>query len=347
MGRKYRFDPTDKDALGFWDTSEWETSSATCSSRSTSSSPLSNLHPDRRRHRRGEHHVHRGRERTREIGVRRAVGATRADIMRQFFAEALIIVAMARAGLLLSVGLVTALGGLPIKSLSAFDHFRAGAGRHVELARHRRVRGRLAARPARGGARSGGGAAHLMFSILLREFIADLRRSAPGVPHVLCGDVGTLAVVLLLAFGEGLKRTVRDGLLGAGSGSSWCTAARPQGVCGPGAGRRTAWWRRISISSGARSRTSTAAACPTAVGDVVPDGKTRTNAFLEGVGSSTRRSATWSRRRRALHHPTDVAQKRRVLFLGTELAERIFGKGVDPVAKSVVVDGLPFTVVGV
>jgi len=25
LGRKYRFDPTDKDALGFWDTSEWET----------------------------------------------------------------------------------------------------------------------------------------------------------------------------------------------------------------------------------------------------------------------------------------------------------------------------------
>ncbi len=56
------------------------------------------------------------RERTREIGVRRAVGATRADIMRQFFAEALMIVAMGAAlGLLLSLGLVAALGGLPIK----------------------------------------------------------------------------------------------------------------------------------------------------------------------------------------------------------------------------------------
>src|SRR5204862_6102731 len=33
--------------------------------------------------------------------------------------------------------------------------------------------------------------------------------------------------------------------------------------------------------------------------------------------------------------------------LGNELAERIFGKGVDPVGKSVVADGLPFTVVGV
>src|SRR2546425_2534186 len=55
------------------------------------------------------------RERTREIGVRRAVGATRADIMRQFFAEALMIVAMGAAlGLLLSLGLVAALGGLPI-----------------------------------------------------------------------------------------------------------------------------------------------------------------------------------------------------------------------------------------
>src|SRR5207244_3688069 len=43
----------------------------------------------------------------------------------------------------------------------------------------------------------------------------------------------------------------------------------------------------------------------------------------------------------------DVAQKRRVLFLGNELAARIFGKGVDPIGKSVVVDGLPFTVVGV
>jgi putative ABC transport system permease protein len=56
------------------------------------------------------------RERTREIGIRRAVGATRWEIMRQFFVESCLIVGMgAVLGLLLSVGLVEGLGGLPIK----------------------------------------------------------------------------------------------------------------------------------------------------------------------------------------------------------------------------------------
>ncbi len=117
MGRKYRFDPTDKDALGFWDTSEWETKFGKMfvafniffAIVGTFTLLVGGI---------GVANIMYivVRERTREIGVRRAVGATRADIMRQFFAEALMIVAMGAAlGLLLSLGLVAALGGLPIK----------------------------------------------------------------------------------------------------------------------------------------------------------------------------------------------------------------------------------------
>src|SRR5438552_19122423 len=56
-----------------------------------------------------------------------------------------------------------------------------------------------------------------MFYILLQEFIGDLRaQRTRAFLTFFAVTWGTLAGVLLLAFGEGLKRTVRDGLLGAG-----------------------------------------------------------------------------------------------------------------------------------
>src|SRR3989454_7694752 len=56
-----------------------------------------------------------------------------------------------------------------------------------------------------------------MFYILLQGFIGDLKaQRTRAFLTFFAVTWGTLAVVLLLAFGEGLKRTVRDGLLGAG-----------------------------------------------------------------------------------------------------------------------------------
>lgn len=117
LGRKYRFDPTDEDALGVWDTSEWETRfgamfvafNAFFGIVGTFTLLVGGI---------GVANIMYivVRERTREIGIRRAVGATRRDILIQFFVETCLIVGMgALCGMLLSIGLVKATDGLPIK----------------------------------------------------------------------------------------------------------------------------------------------------------------------------------------------------------------------------------------
>jgi len=54
-------------------------------------------------------------ERTREIGVRKAIGATRSDILRQFFAESAVLTVVSGVlGLTLGVGFCVALSALPM-----------------------------------------------------------------------------------------------------------------------------------------------------------------------------------------------------------------------------------------
>jgi len=56
-----------------------------------------------------------------------------------------------------------------------------------------------------------------MWRILLEEFLGDLRtqKLRAGLT-MLAMTWGTIAIVLLLSFGEGLKQTLTDGLLNAG-----------------------------------------------------------------------------------------------------------------------------------
>jgi putative ABC transport system permease protein len=45
-------------------------------------------------------------------------------------------------------------------------------------------------------------------------------------------------------------------------------------------------------------------------------------------------------------NPSDMAEQRRVLFIGQKMAADVFGEGVDPVGKTVMLNGSPFLVVG-
>jgi putative ABC transport system permease protein len=117
LGRKYRFDPTDDDAIGVWDTAEFEkmfsylflgfnvffliVGSFTLTVGGIGVANIMYIVV---------------KERTKEIGIKRSMGATRADILRQFFVESTAIVAIgAAAGFLISIGVVKLMGFIPIR----------------------------------------------------------------------------------------------------------------------------------------------------------------------------------------------------------------------------------------
>lgn len=116
LGGKYRFDPTDDDAIGVWDTAEFEkmfgymflafnlfflvVGSFTLTVGGIGVANIMYIVV---------------KERTKEIGIKRSLGATRRDILRQFFLESTAIVMIgAIFGFALSVGIVKAMGYLPI-----------------------------------------------------------------------------------------------------------------------------------------------------------------------------------------------------------------------------------------
>jgi putative ABC transport system permease protein len=190
-----------------------------------------------------------------------------------------------------------------------------------------------------------------MWMILLQEFLGDLKaQRTRALLTFFAVAWGTLSVVLLLAFGEGLKLTLRDGLLGAGErifmihggATSISFAGLPQG-------------RRIQLVEEdldlLRRSIPDIDLGSVSYGDwgiSYQVDRKRTNGYLEGAGPDheAMRHMFPADGGRFLNQ-RDMDLRRRVVFLGDELAGRLFDAGVDPVGRIVTIDGLPFTVVGV
>jgi putative ABC transport system permease protein len=117
LGRRYTFDPQDQDALAVWDTSYWEqqfsylflafnvffaiVGSFTLTVGGIGVANIMYIVV---------------KERTREIGLKRSVGATRRNILVQFFSESLMVVGVGAAfGFLGSWGIVTLLALVPMQ----------------------------------------------------------------------------------------------------------------------------------------------------------------------------------------------------------------------------------------
>ncbi len=189
-----------------------------------------------------------------------------------------------------------------------------------------------------------------MWLILIREFFQDIRKQKLRTfLTVLAITWGTIAVVLLLAFGEGLGNKMLEGMLNAGNQMMivWGgqTSLTHEGL---GIGRRIRFTEedvdllhrtipqieKISPQYGRwgmRLRTEYASTSTYGEG-VNPDFDIMRSMFpVEGGRFLNLR---------------DVNQQRRVVFLGDDIAKRLF-PDTDPVGGRVFIDDVPFIVVGV
>ncbi len=188
-----------------------------------------------------------------------------------------------------------------------------------------------------------------MWFELLKEFFQDLKtHRTRAILTLVAITWGTVAVVLLLAFGEGLGNQLQNGTINAGNrimilyGGE--TGMQFEGMP---KGRKIRMVEE-DVDMLQRAIPMIAMISPQYMDNVaLTYKKYTTNTTCEGVNPSfeeMRRMYPASGGR--FLNDVDVAEQRRVLVLGAKIAREIF-KEEDPIGKMILVDGLPFTLVGI
>jgi putative ABC transport system permease protein len=188
-----------------------------------------------------------------------------------------------------------------------------------------------------------------MWLELLKEFIFDLRTHRTRAFLTLVAITwGTVAVVLLLAFGEGLGNQMEAGSINAGN-KIMILYGGETGLQFEGMPKG----RKIRMVEEDVEMLRQAIPMIAMISPQYEEGveltykKYKSNTTCEGV------NPTFEEMRRMYPmaggrflNEVDIAEQRRVIILGAKIATEAFGDE-DPVGRTILVDGLPFTLVGV
>ena len=188
------------------------------------------------------------------------------------------------------------------------------------------------------------------FFKLIGQFLQDMRRQKLRTFFTVFGITwGTVAVVLLLGFGAGLQKQAMKGMRGMGSNivifGGRRTTITYQGL---GKGR----WIGLREKDARLLRENIPYMefiSPEANRQVhCTSGRERRMVNVAGIypGYGPVRNLWPDRGGRFINDP-DLKSKRRVVFIGDELRDDLFGEGSDAVGRVVMMGGVPFRVVGV
>ncbi|HDQ44397.1 MAG TPA: FtsX-like permease family protein [bacterium] len=185
--------------------------------------------------------------------------------------------------------------------------------------------------------------------IFIKEFLQDIRmHRLRAFLTTVAITWGTLAVILLMAFGEGLAFRMQEGLLNAANriiviwGGQ--TTIRHEGLS---IGRRVRFVKEDAELL-ERSIPQIAVAVPGQGSHVrLRNGDRIASTYMEGVHPEFEfmRRLYPAAGGRFLNEK-DMRERRRVVFLGSIIASELFGNA-DPVGRTVHIENMPFTIVGI
>jgi putative ABC transport system permease protein len=190
----------------------------------------------------------------------------------------------------------------------------------------------------------------MAFLLQLKQLLRDLRSQKLRTFMTTFGIVwGTVAVSLLLAFGQGLHKQIYKSSAGLGENICIAWPSRTSMVFeGLGKGRRIRLDEDDMTLIEAKADGLDAISGEYEQQFKLEYGKKTVSVDVHGV------TPQWAdlRSMRSMpggrwFNPFDMDTRRRVVFLGDEVAGTVFGKGVDPVGKTVRLSGSPFLVIGV
>ncbi len=190
----------------------------------------------------------------------------------------------------------------------------------------------------------------IYFFKLIGQFLQDMRRQKLRTFFTVFGITwGTVAVVLLLGFGQGLEKQVMKGMQGMGNNvvifGGRSTTKTFQGLGkGRWVGLREEDARVLKANIPYMEFIS-----PENNRQVhMTNGRNKRMVNVAGIypGYGPVRNLWPKEGSRFINEP-DQKKKRRMVFIGDELSDQLFGKGSNAVGKTVLMNSVPFKVVGV
>ena len=295
------------------------------------------------------------RERTREIGLRKALGATSHSIHRQFVIEGLALTLLSGVlGLAAGWGLCQLINMLPMPARFSGMIITPGTGAlRGGSAGRRRPSGRALSRLARGGAAARRvtevrgltcgsiekSSARRLGSLLAHRFRAGL--TMLGISW------GIVTVVLLMAYGTGFQRAIMYGFRNAFSQGTVLVGSGQTSM--QAGGERSG--RRILLKQddvdAVKELGSIKFVSPEYMQSVpISYGLRQTTAGVRGVAPEYGIMRTETAEFGRFLNYEDIENHRRVAFLGYEVARRLFSN-IPAVGETIRINGVSFEVIGV